>query len=307
MAWKAIMRGLVVLCVLSAGIVGGCARSQRGDLGSLDNPVVCLLSHAHTAGATPVDLTSMERMLEEASGLDIEVRSAATGAEALAAIGRRDVHFGILPLFEYLLAHREYGAHARLRIIRAVNVDPRVYAGDILVRHESGLTRVEQLEGREVAFVDPYSVSGYILPLALLARHGVKVRKTFAGSHDAALELLRSGRADAAATYAGVARNDPALEVLGTTEKIPNEPVFVTPGLEPEIEAKILDAIQLMATTPEGRRILNHLAHISGFEPVDDSAYTGATQVVSSAGKFIQDLVPGAREMSWADQAGWPL
>ncbi len=254
-----------------------------------------------------MDLTSLERLLEINSGLDVEVRSADTGTEALSAVGRGEVHVGLLPLFEYLLAHKEYDVHARLRVLRSVNPDPHAYSGEIVARKGGPLTSLEQLAGKRIAYVDPYSVSGYILPAALLASRGISVEATFAGSHSAALEHVRQGKADAAATYAGAAASDPTLQVIGTTEKIPNEPVFTARNLDPEIERKVLDALTRAATTQEGRKILDRLGHISGFEPIDDPAYQEATRVVAKAGKFIQDLVPGAREMAWANEAGWPL
>ncbi len=291
---------------LTLGLGAGCSGGSSGPLGSKEHPVVLLLSHAHTVNASPVDLTTLEGMLERSTGLDVELKSAATGAEALSALGRHEAHLGLLTLFEYLLAHKEYNVQARLRVIRAVNRDPRSYTGEILVRTD-GPTTLEALRGKDVAFVDPYSVSGYLLPMALLAKQGISVEAHFTGSHRAALDALREGKVVAAAVYAGLSEHDAAFRVLATTDRIPNEPVFVAPGTDPAVAQKVLDALQQVASSREGRQVLHHLAHISGFEPVDDSAYLEAFQVVSGAGKFIQDLVPGAREMSWANQAGWPL
>lgn len=89
----------------------------------------------------------------------------------------------------------------------ALNVSPlsgRGYYSVLFVRADSPYRTIEDLRGRDIAFVDPNSTSGYQVPLFMLDKLGIDPERFFrrsllAGSHENALQALSAGTVDVAA------------------------------------------------------------------------------------------------------------
>src|SRR6185437_4496448 len=77
------------------------------------------------------------------------------------------------------------------------------YGSYLVARQGAGILGVEDVKGKRVAFVDPLSTSGFLLPALFLQEHGFNldsdIHAHFAGSHPAALAELKSGAVDVAA------------------------------------------------------------------------------------------------------------
>ncbi len=244
-------------------------------------------------------------MLEASGGLRVRVQVAESPTAGLWAVKRRDVDVGLFPLFQYLLAHKEYGATALLQIVR--HGGSHSYLGEILVRADSDISSLEKLAGKRVAYVNEFSVSGYILPAAMLAEKHIDVDSVFAGSHEAALEQLRAGKVDAAMTYAGASGGDPAFRVLTNTSPVPNEPLFVDGRMDKRLQEQVKTAFLKVAGSPDGKKLLFKFGAIEGFAPITDDAYRDVIPVFARAGQFIQEAAPGGGGLTWASPPYWPL
>jgi phosphonate transport system substrate-binding protein len=102
-----------------------------------------------------------------------------------------------------------------------------------LVRTDSSIQTIEDLRGRQIAFVDPGSTTGHFMPRSLLSQSGleyqVDYQATFAGGHDTAILAMMNGGVDMACTArqlvpifqeAGLfAEGD--VRVVGETDPIP--------------------------------------------------------------------------------------
>src|SRR5713226_9961578 len=128
----------------------------------------------------------------------------------------------------------------KIRIIAQSILDhSATYRGLVIARKDSGLKRVEDLEGKRFAFVDPKSASGYVYPRAMLLEKGVTPERffketTFAGGHDKVIQAVLDGRADAGAIYdgaLGVAKQKSVavenLVTLASTDPIPHDAIAV--------------------------------------------------------------------------------
>ena len=90
------------------------------------------------------------------------------------------------------------------------------YISVMVVRADSGITRLEEMRGRSLAWADPNSASGFLIPRFELRREGVGVepgqffgRTGFSGGHEQGVVALLARQYDAAMTWAsGV--GDPA-------------------------------------------------------------------------------------------------
>lgn len=295
---------LVCLALVGSALLEGCKDKGRdGEPGG--QPLVFLLSSAHAGTAGASDIEALKTAFRNQAGLAVDIRVAKSPTEGLTAVGAGEADIGLLPLFQFLLAHKGYGANALFQLVRNEGADS--YASEILVRSDSDIITLEMLAGKRMAYVDEYSVGGFILPAAFLAERRIRILSEFTGSHAASLAELRDGKVDVAATYSGASAGDPTFRVLGTTATIPNEPIFVRGSLDEKIRDRVQEGFARLMASSQGQEVLAKLGDIRGLKPVSDEAYLEAIPVFARAGKFLQEQLPGGRGFSWASPPFWPL
>ncbi len=280
----------VAVSLAAAGVAVFVTARGRAGAGKKADPVVLVLSSGHARGDSAERL---EAELGRRSGLAIEVRVARSEEDAVAMIGNAGVDGGLLPVLDYLLARQELGVTARLQALRGEG--SKVYGGVLLVRSGDAAESLDDLAGQRVAYVSGDSTTGYLLAARRLAEAKVTVRPVFAGSHDAALEMLRRGEVAAAATHAGQPLD--GLRVLAGTGTVPNEPLFFHADLPAATADKIADALVALAATPEGAAILADTAGITGFTPVTDADYQPVHDLLAATQKQLADVVPGGHTL----------
>jgi phosphonate transport system substrate-binding protein len=92
-------------------------------------------------------------------------------------------------------------------LLAEINVDGSLgFQSIIVVRAESGVRALEDLRGKTLAFPDPNSTSGYLLPAYYLEQAGYMApgffaKTGFAGNHENAVLAVLAGTYEAAATY----------------------------------------------------------------------------------------------------------
>ena len=107
-----------------------------------------------------------------------------------------------------------------------------------------------------------------------------------------ALDALRSGRVDAAATYSAAVAGDTGFRIIAQTDIIPNEPIFYRADLLPEKRDQLTKAFMKLAESGEGQELLSSLADITGLQPSSDQDYLGVIATARAAGKSVFELVP---------------
>ncbi|MBI5241295.1 MAG: PhnD/SsuA/transferrin family substrate-binding protein [Elusimicrobia bacterium] len=290
------MKKLAIL--LAAAGLSACLGRNESSIGAADDPLVVLLSPAHAAAESVLD--SLARQLSSGSGLDVETRAADSPVDAIERLGTRQADAGLLTMEEFLLAHEEYEVAPALQVLRGKG--ETTYEGVILVKSKSTVRKPMDLDGARFGYVDPYSVSGFLLPARFLKKEGVKVSPVFLMTHARALKALDQGEVAAVATYAGQAAARKDLRVLARTGTIPNEPFVFRKGLRPEKREALLKALRGLASSPEGKKTLSALADIAGFGPVDQDAYRSVHKLLREAGKSVYDIVPEGVEVRRLNQ-----
>jgi phosphonate transport system substrate-binding protein len=261
--------------------------------------LVVVLSPAH-APASVESLDALSRRLSSGSGLAVEVRAAASPVDAIEQLGTRKADAGLLSLDESLLAHEEYQVVPGLQVLRGQGETQ--FDGVILVMARSTAKKAADLDGGKFGFVDPYSVSGFLLPAQYLKKEGVNVEPRFLGSHARALDALTKGEVSAIATYGNQALGNKDLRILAKTGTVPNEPLIFRKGLLPAKREALSRALKSLTESPEGRRGLLSMADITGFGPVDREAYRSVHDILQAAGKTVYDIVPDGSEVRRLNQ-----
>jgi len=266
----------------------------RGDahernLGRPGHPLVFMLSPDYGRELTEEDRAWLADFLERESGLRVDVKVAGSSLEAIESFGAQ-ADIGLINLFDYILARREYGVSAMLQVLRGENKSD--YRGAIAVRAADPYRQLSELAGRRLAFVNPFSTSGFIFPAKLFKDAAITLETEFAGNHAQALERLLAGQVEAAATFIGAVEADARLRILATTDLIPNEPVVVRHGVRPEKAERVLMALTRLAATSEGKALLAKMADVTGFRPITNEHYDPVVGAARAAGVTVYDLVP---------------
>jgi phosphonate transport system substrate-binding protein len=159
-----------------------------------------------------------------------------------------------------------------------------VYYSDVIVRHDSPITCLEELEGRSWAYNEPASHSGHTVTLYSLAAMGARpgflgpVVET--GFHQRAVRLVRAGTVDAAAIDSQVLaielRDHPrladGLRVIGSFGPSTIQPVVAAGRLPAQLKEEVRECLVTLADDPAARPVLDY-GLIDRFTPIGDAAY----------------------------------
>jgi phosphonate transport system substrate-binding protein len=158
-----------------------------------------------------------------------------------------------------------------------------VYFSDVIVGHDSPVTRLEELRGCSWAYNEPASHSGHTVTLYSLVRMGAHpgffARVVEAGFHQRAIRLVRSGAVDAAAIDSQVLavelRDHPdlaGLRVIGAFGPSTIQPVVAASRLPDQLKDEVRELLVTLGDDRSAGPALDH-GFIQGFTAVDDAAY----------------------------------
>ncbi|MDP2866879.1 MAG: PhnD/SsuA/transferrin family substrate-binding protein [Elusimicrobiota bacterium] len=295
---------LLAVGFFSALLLGGCSRRDEKTVGTPENPLVVILSPAHAPAASSGALAFIEKHLETATGMSVDLSVAESPAAAIKKFSAGRADAGLVTLEEYLVARAEYGVRPELQVLRGDKLAE--YEGAILTRSAGGAGAVGELSGKKFGFVGPYSVSGFTLPAIYLKKAGITVASSFSAGHEENIKKLLSGEVYAAATYARQASRRQGRKILAFTGKVPNEPVIVRKSLGAEKRKALAAAFLTLAATAEGRRALGAVADITGFRPADEAAYRPLHDLILAEGQSVYDLIPDGWEIYRLNQPYYP-
>lgn len=281
------------------------------ELGEARNPIKVQIVPSQDRAATLVAAQGLLDHLSQASGLAFALEVPERYIDLVVALGEERADLALMNDLGYLLAHDEYGAEAALAVRRGEGGDR--YRAIVIVRADSGLTTLEQLQGKRIAYVDVHSVSGYILPAMLLQSKGIAPAEAVAvGQHEEVVRRVLGRSADAGFTYedspAGphdgprdgrmrlLAEHPTVLQevvVLARTESVPNEPFVFGRHVPPAVRARLVQTLLAAVGSPEGRPRFAQLNDITSLSPVTDRAYDSIRQALAALGKKPDELVPG--------------
>ncbi len=275
-------------------------------LGSESNPIRIMLTPSTDAQAIIRDGEVLAEYITRRTGLHVKVAVPNFYITVVEAFGTNRADMAIMNTFSYLLAHKKYGASAVMRVARRYG--ELSYRGEFIVHAESGITSIEQLRGKTIAYVDPSSTSGYIYPKDMLRKRGVAPRQEmFAYGHNQVVTKVYTRDVDAGAVF--YSRPDTVtgeqldartkiktehpdvfqkVRVIGLTEEIPNDPVVARKGLDRAIVSRVCEALLSFQRTESGRKALMTIASVEGFQRTSDAAYDDVRTLVASYGVDVE-------------------
>ena len=261
-------------------------------LGTSSNPIRMMFVPSGDAQVIVKGGQEVAKLLQKETGLHFKTSVATSYAAVIEAMGAGKVDIGWLATFSYVLAKDKYDVELLLVVQR---FGSPFYRGQIMVRADSGINSLDNLQGKRFAFVDPASTSGHLYPKTLLLSKGLDPKtffsKTiFAGSHNAVVLSIYKGEVDGGAAYDGsraaVAKTYPdvfeKIKVLAYTKEIPNDTVSVRKELPEGLKVKLRNGLKKISDSPKGSKILKRLYGISGLMDLD-----GLFDPVREAGRLL--------------------
>ncbi len=199
-----------------------------------------------------------KRLLEETFRVPVRLFPAADYAGVLQAFSARQVEMASLGAAGYASAWIDTHGGIEPLVVAEEEDGSIAYHSVMVVRADSGITTLEQMRGKSLAWADPNSTSGYLIPRFALRRAGIGVesgqyfsRTGFAGGHEQGVVAVLQKQYDGAVTWAsgqgdvaqGYSRgnlramvdkgmlNMADLRIIWTSDPIPNGPLAVRTAL----------------------------------------------------------------------------
>jgi phosphonate transport system substrate-binding protein len=236
------------------------------------------------------DIEAITAWLSERIGVPVEGFVTVDHAAAVEALRNGDADISFMGALPFVLAEAEIGAEP---LLAEVYRGAPTYTGRIFVRRDSGIDGLEDLRGRDIAFADPISESGYLFPLDLFVQAGLLTesadpseffgRVFFAGGYQQAMQAMAGGLVDAAGAskYADLLLTpEQQAEVtwIAESEPIPSHVVIARPGLDNGLRQRFTGAM-LALNEPGNRHLLAYVYGPDGYVPADPGAYDGVRDI----------------------------
>jgi len=281
----------------------GCTTNHP--LGSKENPVQFFLVPGQDAVVLETNGKLMSDWLLKETGIHTAIRIPLNYIMVVESFGSKKAHVALINTFGAILAKEKYGATIRLR---GIHFGRDFYNGQVLVK-KNKIKKLEELNGKKFAFVDPASASGYLMVADLLRKKNVQPKEfVFAGRHDSAVLMVYQGKVDGAASfYSPESHGAPQdarklvktqypdifekVQILSLTDPIPNDPVVFAKDFPFEMQERLANGLKKWIKTPEGNKALMDLYNMNDLRDSSDAEYDNVRQTLLRLGKSAGDFI----------------
>jgi phosphonate transport system substrate-binding protein len=166
------------------------------------------------------------------------------------------------------------------------------YHAVIFARQDSGISRVEDLQGKMIAFEEPFSSTGYFLPKLVLMQAGLQVVPkseaadpvgrdevgyVFSDTDESTMVWVLRGIVSAGAMdnhrFPTEAKGSlQSLKIIHETVAIPRHIVSARADLAPPLVARIKDILRHMDQLEEGKKVLQAFEGTTKFDDIPEHA-----------------------------------
>ena len=327
---------LTVVLVLSSGALTGCSGTAK--LGTEKNPVKLYFVPSVEVAVIVESGEAITSFLKEQTGYEFEVRVPTTYAAVVEEMGAAEADaMAFIPAMGYVLAHDKYGMDVSLATER---YGWGYYWAEYVVRRDSDMQTLDDLEGKSWAYPSITSTSGYLVPASYFLKNGIEPgEKVEAGGHPQAVTAVYEGQADFGTCFFSAPGNDwqigdspepggeftyqekdgkitafqngeqirdartgiintypdvlEKVRILAISDPIPNDTVSFAKDFPTEMRDKIVQGLIDYSKTDEGQSILanSEFYDITGFTPVDDTAFQPIRDMISGLGMKEEDIL----------------
>lgn len=291
-----LIKSLLLTTVLVASLSSASAQDWR-----LKYPVVTLSSvSSENQEATQARIKEFATYFKQQLGVELKIFTASDYAGTIQALSSGQVHVAGLGPAAYAAAWIDSdGGVEPLVAAREADGDLGYYSA-LIVRADSPYRKVEDLKGKTLAWADPNSTSGYLVPLVGLRAAGIEPdkffsRTVFSGGHEQNVIGVLNGTFDSAFVWTA---RDPAsrgilkamsmrglldpqkLRVIWMSQVIPNSPLTMRKDMPTDMKRDIARLfLDLYAKDPQMAEIMVR-GKTLGYVAVNHAIYQPVLDVV---------------------------
>jgi phosphonate transport system substrate-binding protein len=298
-------KSFLSILLFSLFVSAGCTQ-RKAELGTEKNPIKFFLVPSVDAKLLSSQGQQIKAYLESATPYKFLISVPTSYIAVVEAFGSHRADISSINTFGYILANERFGAEARLTVVRR---DRNTYQSMIVVRDDSPIRKVEDLNNKKFAFVDPASGSGYIVPQKFLKDKNIKLKESvFAQKHDNVVMMVHQGQVDAGAAYyspphEGVIEDarrlllkaypniEKEIRILTLTDPVPNDPIIFRKDVPEEIKKAVTDALFQYVKTKEGREVFFSIYGATDLVTANDKTYDGFRAMLKEVGVNTSTLV----------------
>lgn len=284
-------------------VVSGCTYDH--ELGSIKNPIKMFLIPGQDPKLLEDNGKRVAAYLSEKSKLNFDVKVPTSYIAVVEAFGSNKADIAVMNTFGYILAHEKYGAEAHLM---GTHFGQKSYQGQIITR-KGHLKKVEDINGKKFAYVDPASASGFLQPTELFRKKNIKPKEfVFGGKHDTVIAMVYQKQVDAGATFhSPESQGKPQdarklvltqfpdvfdkIQILALTDPIPNDPIVFRKDLPQAMKSKIQALLVEYLKTDDGKHTFMELYNMNDVVPVTDEHYDDVRKSLQRLGKTAQEFI----------------
>jgi len=194
--------------------------------------------------------------LEAETGIRFRIVGSSTIPEFETQFLAGEFDFAYMNPYHVLKAARSVGY---MPLVRDVG---RTLHGVIVVPNDSPITRVEELDGKVVAFPAPNALGASLIPRADFTNvFGISIVPRYVQSHSSVYLNVALGETDAGGGVQKTLGQQPvevrdALRVLYRTRETAPHPLVAHPRVPEQVRNAVRDGLLAIGATEEGRRLL---------------------------------------------------
>lgn len=284
---------------------------RSADLGTVENPIKLHFVPSVDAQLIEDNSKKFKVYLEKTTPYKYEVTIPQSFAAVVEAFGNGKADVAAINTFGYINAYEKYQAEARLTVLRNGHA---TYQSQFIAKTSSKIKKIEDLEGKKIAFVDASSTSGYLLPLKTLKDKKINPKETlFVQKHDNVVSMVYQGLVEAGATFYSPPSKDekghlqiedarrlvkaqyPDIEqkvsIISLSEPIPNDPIIFRKEMPEDMKLKIISAILAFVATAEGQSAFNAIYGVTDLKLATDEDYDSVRAMFKTLGKDPSELM----------------
>ncbi|GMR07990.1 MAG: phosphate/phosphite/phosphonate ABC transporter substrate-binding protein [Gammaproteobacteria bacterium] len=170
--------------------------------------------------------------------------------------------FGAHPDFAFTNPYFAMLVKEKHGYIPLVRDDSRLLRGVFVVRKDSNINSLQDLNGKIIAFPYPNSMTASLYPRAILhEKFLLEFRPIYVGTHENVYRAVTIGKAIAGVGMMQTLSSEPEelreqLKILYTTPGVRPHPLIVHPRVNQKVQEKVTQAILNMAHDKQGQRLL---------------------------------------------------
>ncbi len=229
--------------------------------------------------------TPIAEYLANVLGRPVELLLSVDFEHTIADFGEGTTNVAFLTPSTYIEAKKKFDARLLVKALRkGVPYNHSVIA----VSEKSGMTRVEDLRGRRMAFGDMRSTSSYLMPRAMLLDAGIVLEDlkghSFLGHHDDVAKAVLSGECDAGGLMEATARKfeSQGLRIIKISKEIPEFNICASNKLDGGLIGSLKSALMSLSMNDRGQA-----AVLTAIDP----EYTGFAEAVDADYDIIREIM----------------